>query len=198
MAHIELPIAPEIGREFPGIVGPMTFRPETAAPINALANILLRGESTLTPGERELIATHVSWRNDCFFCQTIHGAVAAAQLGHDEALVQKVKTDWEKADVSPKLKALLNIAGKVQQSGKLVTAEDVAAARREGATDREIHDTVLIAAMFCMCNRYVDGLGTWAPQDKEIYRARAAEIVEHGYSAVTEMAATQVATVQPR
>jgi uncharacterized peroxidase-related enzyme len=192
MAHIELPIAPELGREFPGIVGPMTFRPETAKPLNELVNILLRGENTLTPGERELIATHVSWLNDCFFCQTIHGAVAAAQLSHDETLVQKVKTDWANADISPKLKALLNIAGKVQRDGKLVTAEDVSAARQVGATDREIHDTVLIAAVFCMCNRYVDGLGTWAPKDAQIYRARAAQIVEHGYTAVTEIASAQV------
>jgi len=193
MAHIELPISPQLGREFPGIVGPMTFRPETAAPLNELVNILLRGESTLSRCERELIATHVSWRNDCYFCQTIHGAVAAAQLNHDEALVQKVKTDWMHAKISAKLKTLLNIAGKVQQDGKLVTEADVAAARQEGATDLEIHDTVLIAAMFCMCNRYVDGLGTWAPQDPEVYRARAGEIVEYGYSVVTEMASTQVA-----
>lgn len=192
MAWIQLPVAPELGREFPGILGPMTFRPETAAPINELVNILLRGESTLTPGEREMIATHVSWRNDCFFCQTIHGAVAAAQLNHDEKLVQKVKTDWVNADISPKVKALLNIAGKVQQGGKCVTENDVTAARREGATDREIHDTVLIAAVFCMCNRYVDGLGTWAPQELGIYRERAERVVEHGYSAVTAEAAAQV------
>ncbi len=188
MAYIELPVNPELGREFPGIVGLMTFRPETAAPINALVNILLRGESTLTPGERELIATHVSWRNDCFFCQTIHGAVAAAQLGHDEELVQTVKTDWLNADISPKLKALLNIAGKVQQGGRHVTEDDVMAARQQGATDREIHDTVLIAAVFCMCNRYVDGLGTWAPRELDLYRDRATAIVEHGYTAVTEAA----------
>lgn len=192
MAYIKLPVAPEIGREFPGIVGPMTFRPETAAPINELVNILLRGESSLTPGERELIATHVSRRNECFFCQTIHGAVAAAQLDKGEALVEKIKTDWMNADVSPKLKALLSIAGKVQQDGKLVSTGDIAAAREQGATDREIHDTVLIAAVFSMCNRYVDGLGTWAPPDAAIYRARAAEIVEHGYSAVTEFAMSQV------
>ena len=177
MPHIQLPVAPELGREFPGIVGPMTYRPETAAPINELVNILLRGESSLTPGEREMIATHVSWRNDCFFCQAIHGAVAAAQLGQNEELVQKVKTDWANADISSKLKALLNIAGKVQQDGKFVMDDDVAAARHEGATDREIHDTVLIAAVFCMCNRYVDGLATWAPLDPNIYRARAAVIV---------------------
>lgn len=192
MAYIQLPIAEELGREFPGILGPMTFRPETAAPLNELVNVLLRGESTLSRGEREMIATHVSWRNDCFFCQTIHGAVAAAQLGQDEALVQKVKTDWAEAKISPKLKALLNIAGKVQLGGKHVTSEDIAAAHVLGATDLEIHDTVLIAAVFCMCNRYVDGLGTWAPQDPGIYRERAALIVEHGYTGVTAAAMATV------
>ena len=192
MAYIQLPIASQLGREFPGILGPMTFRPETAAPINELVNVLLRGESTLTRGERELIATHVSWRNDCFFCQTIHGAVAAAQLGNDESLVAKVKTDWENADISQKLKTLLNIAGKVQLGGKHVTESDIAAARMQGATDLEIHDTVLIAAAFCMANRYVDGLGTWAPVDPAMYRHNAANIVAHGYVGVTETATAMV------
>ena len=192
MAHIQLPIAPELGREYPGILGPMTFRPETAAPINELVNILLRGVSTLSPGERELIATHVSWRNDCNFCQTIHGAVAAARLGHDEALVQTVKTDWQNAAISDKLKALLNIAGKVQIGGKSVTAQDVAAAREHGATDLEIHDTVLISATFCMANRYVDGLATWAPDDASLYRRNAENIVAHGYVAVTEAATAKL------
>jgi len=192
MAHIQLPVDPELGREFPGILGLMTFRPETAGPINELVNVLLRGESTLSRGERELIATHVSWRNDCFFCQTIHGAVAAAQLGNDETLVHKVKTDWESAGISAKLKALLQIAGKVQLGGKHVTEEDIAAAREQGATDLEIHDTVLIAAAFCMANRYVDGLGTWAPADLNIYRGNAASIVANGYVNVTEAATRQV------
>jgi len=192
VAYIQLPIASQLGREFPGILGPMTFRPETAAPINELVNVLLRGESTLTRGERELIATHVSWRNDCFFCQTIHGAVAAAQLGNDESLVAKVKTDWENADISQKLKTLLNIAGKVQLGGKHVTESDIAAARMQGATDLEIHDTVLIAAAFCMANRYVDGLGTWAPVDPAMYRHNAANIVAHGYVGVTETATAMV------
>ena len=193
MAHIQLPIAEGLGREFPGILGPMTLRPETAAPLNELVNVLLRGDSTLSRAEREMIATHVSWRNDCFFCQTIHGAVAPAQLGNDEALVQKVKTDWPSSAISPKLKALLNIAGKVQLGGKHVTEEDIATARDEGATDLEIHDTVMIAAVFCMCNRYVDGLGTWAPEDPDIYRQRAAQIVERGYTGVTQAA---IATMQ--
>jgi alkylhydroperoxidase family enzyme len=85
--------------------------------------------------------------------------------------------------VSPKLRALLRIAGAVQRSGRAVTAELVDAARAEGADDVEIHDTVLIAAAFCMFNRYVDGLGTFAPQRPEDYLPMAARTVERGYGA---------------
>jgi len=163
----------------------MMFRPETAAPLNELADILLSGPHTLSRGERELIGAYVSARNDCTYCETIHGAIATHHLCGDTALVTSVKQDFEQAAISPKLKALLAVAGKVQQSGKDVTAEDIARARRNGATDLEIHDTVLLAAMFAMCNRYVDGLATWAPADPEFYRQRAAVIAADGYRAST-------------
>ncbi len=133
-----------------------------------LAHILLHEPNSLTPGERELIATYVSSQNDCYFCQTSHGAAAACHLGSGD-IVKQVKTDFETAPVTPKLKALLAIAGKVQQSGKNVTSSDIERARRLGATDLEIHDTVLIAAAFSMYNRYVDGLGTWQPHDEAMY-----------------------------
>jgi uncharacterized peroxidase-related enzyme len=175
MPHITLP------EGLPGIRGPMAFRPETAKPLNELVEILLRGPSTLTPGERELIATYVSSQNDCFFCQNIHGAVAAYHLGGDEKLVMDVKQNYEGSPVSSKLKALLAIAGKVQQSGKQVKPEDIARARQEGATNLEIHDTVLIAAVFCLANRYVDGLATWQPDDPVMYRARGAKTAREGY-----------------
>ena len=163
----------------------MAFRPETARPINELVDILLQGPHTLSRGERELIATFVSEQNDCRYCQTIHGAIAAHHLGGNEALVVQVKADPERAAISDKLKALLVIAGKTAESGKLVTAADVERARQLGATDIEIHDTVLIAAVFCMCNRYVDGLATWAPDDPAFYRQRAALVAENGYAAST-------------
>jgi uncharacterized peroxidase-related enzyme len=121
---------------------------------------LLHAPNSLTPGERELIATFVSLQNDCYFCQTVHGAIAAAHLEGDELLVRCVKTDFMNAAISEKLKALLIIASKVKMGGKHVTAADVEDARNLGATDVEIHDTVLIAAAFCMYNRYVDGLAT--------------------------------------
>ena len=179
MPHINLPA------NLPGIRGPMAFRPETARPLNELVDVLLRGPHTLSPGERELIATYVSSQNDCQYCQTIHGAIAAHHLNGDENLVVQVKGNFQQAAISDKLKALLVIAGKTAQGGKQVTAADVESARAHGATDFEIHDTVLIAAVFCMCNRYVDGLATWAPQDADFYRQRAAIVAAHGYAAST-------------
>jgi uncharacterized peroxidase-related enzyme len=164
----------------PGILSLFAFRPETAGPLNALAEVLLRGESTLTRGERELIAARVSHLNDTEFCARSHSAFAAAQLDGGEELVAQVVGGLE-SGVTPKLRALLQIAEKVQQGGLHVTEADIAAAREHEATDQEIHDAVLIAAAFCMYNRYVDGLATVAPDDADAYREMAHRIVEHGY-----------------
>ena len=175
MPHIALPT------EHVGIRSAMAFRPETARPLNDLAEVLLHHPNTLPPGDRELIATYVSYLNDCHFCQSVHGAIAAAHLEGDEDLVLRVKADFAHADISDKLKALLVIAGKVQRDGKLVNSDDIAAARLHGATDIEIHDTVLIAAAFCMYNRYVDGLGTVQPHDEALYRERGKITARDGY-----------------
>ncbi|MFB4262910.1 carboxymuconolactone decarboxylase family protein [Nonomuraea sp. GTA35] len=165
----------------PGIRGLFAFRPETAGPLNALAEVLLRGDSTLTRGERELIATYVSGLNECRFCTASHAAFAAAQLPGGMDLVDRVRAGAADAEISQKLKALLAIAAAVQRSGREVTGGLVAAAKAEGATDREIHDTVLIAAAFCMFNRYVDGLATHAPDDPAVYATAAERVVTHGY-----------------
>jgi len=181
MAHIDLP------QGLPGILGPMAFSPETAKPLNELAEVMLRGENTLTSGERELIAAHVSYQNDCHFCHSSHGAAAAHHLDGNAELVQDVKRDVEHADISYKLKTLLTITGKVRSSGKDVTAEDVARAHEQGATDKEIHDTVLIAAAFCMYNRYVDGLATWAPEEPEDYESIGERLAVDGYLKAGEL-----------
>ena len=169
-----------VPESLPGITGLLEYRQDTGKPIRELTQLLLRGESTLTRGERELIATVVSHRNDCRFCATAHTAAADLLLG-ESTTATAVKTDLESAPVSEKLRALLTIAAKVQESGRLVTAEDVARARAEGATDAEIHDTVLIAALFCLYNRYVDGMGAVTPSDPGFYRSLAERIVHRGY-----------------
>ena len=177
MAHIDLP------EGLPGIRALMTYRPETAVPLNALAETLLRNDNSLGRGDRELIAAFVSSRNECTFCEMSHSAFAALQLDEGWDLVDAVKRDLATAPVSEKMRALLGIAAKVQVSGREVTESDIAAAREQGATDVEIHDTVLIAAAFCMFNRYVDGLATWAPEGREPYEARGRVLVEQGYTA---------------
>lgn len=164
----------------PGITGLLEYRLDTGKPIREMTQVLLRGPSTLTQGERELIASLVSARNECRFCSTAHTAAAELLMGEGET-VEAVKQDPESAPVTPKMKALLRIAGKVQQNGRLVSEEDVAAARAEGATDMEIHDTVLIASLFCLYNRYVDGLAAVTPEDPEFYRTLADRIVNRGY-----------------
>lgn len=175
MAHIKLP------EGLPGIRGPMAFRPETAKPLNELAEVLLRSENSLSRGERELIATYVSSLNDCFFCQNAHGGLAQHYLQCDLNFIDQVKSDYESTSISDKLKSLLAIAASVQKGGKHVTLEQIEKAKSLDATEREIHDTVLIAAAFCMFNRYVDGLGTWAPEDRQIYVDRGPRRAEEGY-----------------
>jgi uncharacterized peroxidase-related enzyme len=159
----------------------MAYRPETAKPLRELAEVLLRGPNSLTSGEREMIAAFVSTRNDCHFCQSSHRAAAAHHLDGNYTVVDAVCHDYLAAPVSFKLKALLAIAAKVQQGGKRVTPEDVERARAEGATDREVHDTVLIAAAFCMYNRYVDGLATWTPTEHDVYDEMGHRMAHEGY-----------------
>jgi uncharacterized peroxidase-related enzyme len=177
MPHIDLP------NDYPGIRSLFVFRPETAAPLCNLAQVLLHNpHPTLTAGERELIASYVSNLNTCKFCTATHSAIAKHQLDSELSLVKQVLADPETAPISDKLKALLKIAAKVQSGGKNVTTKDVASARGEGATDIEIHDTVLIAAAFCMYNRYVDGLDTWQPDNEEFYDKMGAQRKREGYT----------------
>ena len=179
MAYIDVP------EGIAGIRGLLAFRPETARPLGDLAETLLRGPSTLSRAEREMVAARVSWLNRCHFCHSSHAAIAATHLGGTEAdhdLIARVERDPEAAPISMKMKALLAIAALVAEDGRKVTPAAVERARQAGATDVELHDTVLIAAAFCMFNRYVDGLGTWAPTDPAAYRAGAKLTAERGYS----------------
>ena len=175
MAHINVP------EGVPGIRSLVMFRPETGKHLYDLAQVLLRDPSPLSPAERELIATHVSARNDCVFCMSSHAAAARELFNDKREVVDCVIHNQPSTLLSDKMKALLNIAGKVQQSGKLVTDDDVAEARRHGAVDRDIHDTVLIAAAFSMFNRYVDGLASLTPTDPKEYEPMGKRLATMGY-----------------
>lgn len=156
------------GIKQPGIVELLFYKNSTGNALSNLANALLIETSPLSSGERELIASYVSYLNNCEFCHLSHAAAANAHLNDGGKAIECVVKDIDTAAVSDKLKSLLRIAAKVQRGGKNVSNEDVQTAKAAGANDEEIHDTVLIAAAFCMFNRYVDGLGT-TPARKEEY-----------------------------
>jgi uncharacterized peroxidase-related enzyme len=178
MPHIALP------EDMPGITAGFAFRPETAKPMRELAHILLHtsGNDGFSSRDRELVAAFVSSRNTCYFCQTSHGAAASHLNGGSADLVESVCRDYRTAEIAEKLKALLAIAEQVQIDGKRVTTQLVEQARQQGATDLDIHDTVLIAAAFCMFNRYVDGLATVQPRNEAMYVEMGKRMAEQGYA----------------
>jgi uncharacterized peroxidase-related enzyme len=178
MAHIKLH-----NENLPGIVGLLDYSPQTAKALSALAEILLADDNnSLSKGEREIIAASVSHQNDCHFCHQSHAAAAASHLNKGVEFIDDIKKGFQITRITDKLKALLTIAHHVQRGGKHVTADDIKKAKQEGATDKEIHDTVLISAAFCMYNRYVDGLGTWAPKEDVEYMEMGRRLADFGYA----------------
>jgi uncharacterized peroxidase-related enzyme len=176
MAHINVP------EGVPGIRSLVLFRPETGKPLYELAQILLRGPSPLSPAERELIAAYVSHRNECAFCQNSHAAAARCLYGVDEDIVDELLIANDAGRLSAKMRSLLHLAALVQTAGHSVTPAEMSAARSAGATDGDIHDTVLIAATFSMFNRYVDGLASFTPTDPAEYAAMGERMTKNGYS----------------
>lgn len=164
-----------------GIRGLMNFRPQTGLRLQQLAQALLVEESQLSRFEREIIASYVSNLNACEFCCNSHTAIAEALDPQNAGIVRLIQEDLQTAPINSKLKSLLKIAALVQKSGRHVSPGEIQEAKKAGATDQEIHDTVLIAAAFCMFNRYVDGLRATLPDQVEAYAGMGKMIAQMGY-----------------
>jgi len=171
----------QINNEFPGIEGLLFNNPSTGKAICRFVHQVLRGASSLSSAEREIIAAYVSNLNQCTYCNNAHTEVANALLNDEGNTMACVNASVATAPLSPKMKALLQIASKVQQGGMYVDETDIQNARRLGANDNDIHDAVLVAAMFCFINRYVDGLRTETPPDREDYKLPAKYLARLGY-----------------
>jgi len=177
--------------EYPGILAAMMISPALAAPLRALADMLLVkpfAGSTLNRADREMIATAVSAGNDCFYCMDTHGAFATALLQEHglsgstaEARTEALKSGRVSA-LSEKLQALIGVAMVVREHGRKLRSVDVESARDAGATDEDVQLAVLIASAFCMYNRMVDGLRARTPADVSAHYARAKQIAQFGYN----------------
>jgi uncharacterized peroxidase-related enzyme len=178
--------------DVPGIGVAMRLTPGLGVHLRGLADEVLVNDfpgATIQRHEREMLATAVSAENDCFFCMDSHGAFAGALLEREDAVhlepvIDVIKTGATDG-VSPKMAALLQIAGTVRQAPLRLTRADVAAAHEAGASEGDVQLAVLIASAFSMYNRLVDGFRARTAPSTEAYRGRAAEIADHGYSAAT-------------
>lgn len=147
------------GNAYPGILSLLWYKPSTGRALSALAQQILLGPSALTPGERETIAAYTSALNECNFCCASHNGAANCHLHTSTTPADYLRPEFLAAQ-TPRMQALLQLAAQVQRGGRHVTQECITAAKQSGASDDAIHDTVIVAAAFCMYNRYVDGLGT--------------------------------------
>ena len=175
--------------DVPGILTAIMLTPELGVHLRGLADELLVNDfpgATISRAERELLATAVSAANDCFYCMDSHGAFATALLERQGAAERAALVDAIKRGSSDefddKMRALLHIARTVRRDGLSLTAADVDAARATGASDADVQLAVLIASAFSMYNRMVDGFRAKTPPTPDVYRERAGQIAEHGYS----------------
>jgi uncharacterized peroxidase-related enzyme len=181
----------------PGIRAAIGLTPKLGTHLLGLADALLVDDypgATIERAEREMIAEAVSAANDCFFCMDSHGAHAGALLekeGNAQALplLDAIKVGEFDA-FSPKMRALIKVARTVGRAPLELSSGDVAAALNAGASDADVQLAVVIAAAFSMYNRMVDGLRARTSPDIEVYRPRAAQIAEFGYSARPAVAST--------
>ena len=176
MPYIKLPDS------IPGMRSLLTAYPDTGQHLSAFAQQLLRGESTLSSAERELIAAKVSQANHCKYCMQSHAQTARHLFSDkDNKIVEEVIFKNNNEVLSEKMQALIEIALAVQQSGLTVERSHIDKARNAGADDKAIHDTILISAAFCMFNRYVDGLATLTPDEPDTYEMIGKRLAESGY-----------------
>ena len=176
MAHIP------IDETLPGMRSLLAYHPAIAPVLTGLMRVMMRRKNGLQPGERELIAAYISNLNHCTSCENIHSAITCHLFELNELELNTIKKDFNAAAISNRLKALLSIVEKIQRGGSYVTALDIENAKSKGCTDREIHDTVLIAALFCMFNRYIDGLGLESHDTSETLNERGRHLAQEGYS----------------
>jgi uncharacterized peroxidase-related enzyme len=175
--------------DVPGILAAIRLTPGLGVHLRGLADELLVNDfpgATIQRHEREMLATAVSAANDCFYCMDSHGAFASALLERNGAAeltpVIDVIKHGSSDGLDAKMRALLHISRTLQKTPRGLTDADITAAQAAGASDADVQLAVLIASAFSMYNRMVEGFRAKTAPTAEAYRARAAEIAEHGYS----------------
>jgi uncharacterized peroxidase-related enzyme len=166
----------------PGLI--LKPHPESGALVMRLTEVLLRGPSTMTPAQRELIAAYTSAVNACEFCYGAHAATAEA-LGVDERWLTRLIDDVDTAPVDDKLKPILRYVRRLTRHPSSVRQQDVDAIFAAGWDEDAFYHVVAICGLFNFYNRLIDGYGVKSTPD---YRKRVGErLAEHGYGSALEI-----------
>jgi uncharacterized peroxidase-related enzyme len=158
--------------------------PEAARPLLEYHEVLLRGDSPLSPAERELIAAYVSGLNNCNYCRAVHSQTAVA-FGIHADLIPNLFVNPQMEDIDPRMRPVLAFVRKLTLSPGAVTAGDVDPILAAGWDDRAVHDATAICALFNLMNRLVNGLGVEA---SEGYMKMAAQrLADGGYAQLRDL-----------
>ena len=158
--------------------------PQTARPLLAYHQALLRGPSPLSVAERELIAAYVSGLNACRYCHGVHTATAQA-FGIPEGTLAALLDDVGTAPVAEPIKPLLRYAGKLTLTPARMTPADAQAVLAAGWPEQALYDAVAVCGLFNLMNRLVEGLGITAGED--YFCTAAGRLSDGGYAALKEL-----------
>lgn len=174
---------PSMG-EGANVINIMKMNPGFQIPFIESHEVLMRGESPLSVGQRELIATYVSGLNECSYCYGVHSQ-ATVGYGYDEAGIEALFDGIEGADIDPRMKPLLAYAGKLTLKPASVTDADAQAVYDAGWDERALHDAVLVTALFNFMNRLLEGHGVHG--NPAMYKERGALLRQYGYLPLIRM-----------
>lgn len=158
--------------------------PHAAIPLLEQHEVLLRGPSPLSPGQRELIAAYVSGLNGCRYCLAIHTATAV-EFGYEKDLVARLLEAIEGSGVEQKMVSILNYVCKLTKSPDSLTQQDADKVYAAGWDERALHDAVSVCALFNYMNRFVEGLGVEA--DEAYLKMAARRLKTGGYRELLAM-----------
>lgn len=148
----------------PNVFLALAHRPDEFRAFFAYHDALMEKDGGLTKAEREMIVVATSGANNCLYCVVAHGAILRVRAKNPR-VADQVATNYRKAEITPRQRAMLDFAMKVALHSDAVDEADFDALRTHGFSDDDIWDIGAIAAFFAMSNRLAN-LASMRPNDE--------------------------------
>jgi uncharacterized peroxidase-related enzyme len=157
----------------PNVFLVLAHRPDEFRAFFAYHDALMDKDSGLTKAEREMIVVATSSANQCQYCVVAHGAILRIRA-KNPLVADQIATNYRKADITPRQKAMLDFAMKVSASAQTVGDADMAALAQHGFSEADIWDITAVAAFFGLSNRMAN-VTNMRPNDEFYLMGRTAK-----------------------